>query len=223
MEKYNTFGLEININDDKLLNADLKNRLKKSVWEKDEAESAKYIDPNSSVLELGGCLGIVSLLVNKKLNNPNKHIVLEPNPRLIPFMETIKADNDGQYEIVNAFLSTSEETRDFSLHPNHIMGGQLGKRAGFETIQCSGVTMSALEEKYNTTFNTIIMDIEHGEYDLFTKGFFNKESIKNINFLMIELHKNSKKESLRKHLNSSFNKCKIISDTPNNSVLVFEK
>jgi len=223
MEKYNTFGLEININDDKLLNADLKNRLKKSVWEKDEAESAKYIDPNSSVLELGGCLGIVSLLVNKKLNNPHKHIVLEPNPRLIPFMETIKADNDGQYEIVNAFLSTSEETRDFSLHPNHIMGGQLGKRSGFETIQCKGVTMSALEEKYNTTFNTIIMDIEHGEYDLFTKGFFNKESIKNINFLMIELHKNSKKESLRKHLNSSFNKCKIISDTPNNSVLVFEK
>lgn len=223
MEKYNTFGLEININDDKLLNADLKNRLKKSVWEKDEAESAKYIDPNSSVLELGGCLGIVSLLVNKKLNNPYKHIVLEPNPRLIPFMETIKADNDGQYEIVNAFLSTSEETRDFSLHPDHIMGGQLGKRSGFETIQCKGVTMSALEEKYNTTFNTIIMDIEHGEYDLFTKGFFNKESMKNINFLMIELHNNSKKESLRKHLNSSFNKCKIISDTPNNSVLVFEK
>jgi FkbM family methyltransferase len=223
MEKYNTFGLRININDDKLLNPDLKNRLKTSAWEKDEAQSAKYIDSNASVLELGGCLGIVSLLINKRLNNPHKHVVLEPNPRLITFMETIKADNDGQYEIVNAFLSTSEETRDFSLHPNHIMGGQLGKRSGFETVQCKGVTMSYLEEKYNTTFDAIIMDIEHGEYDLYEKGFFDKDDMKNIKFLMIELHQNPKKESLRKHLDLSFNKCKIITDTPNNSVLIFEK
>ena len=108
MEKYNIYGLEINIDDDKLLNSRLKDRLKKSTWEEQEFKYLKYMNPNACVLELGGCLGVISLVINKKLNNPKKHVVLEPNPKLIPFMEKIKSDNDGQYQIIDTFLSTSQ-------------------------------------------------------------------------------------------------------------------
>lgn len=222
MEKYNIYGLKINIDDDKLLNPILKNRLKKSKWEEQEAKSVKYISQDACVLELGGCLGIISLLINKKLNNPQKHVVLEVDPKLIPFMEKIKADNDGQYKIENTFLSTSEDVQTVSIHPTHIMGSHLGKKHGFKTIECKGVTVSALEKKYNIIFDTIIMDIEGGEYKLYKDGFFSKENMKNIKFLMIELHQHTKKASLRKYLNLSFDKCRNIKHTTDNTVLIFE-
>ena len=37
----------------------------------------KYIEENDKVLELGGCLGVISLVINKKLLNKNHHLVLE--------------------------------------------------------------------------------------------------------------------------------------------------
>lgn len=221
METYNTFGFTINITDSTLLNEDLKNRLRTNVWEENEVRAAKYISENACVLELGGCLGIASLAINKRLANPKAHIVLEPNPKLIPHMERIRDDNGCQYEIVQSFISTVNETMPFSLHPNHIMGGQLGSRPGYEEVVCESTTTKDLEEKYNLTFDTIIMDIEHGEYILHKQGFFDKKNLSNIKFLMIELHQGPNKNPLIQHLKSLFQKEIILSHSNQNSVIIF--
>ena len=54
--------------------------------EEDEKQSIdKYLNPNAVVLELGGCLGIISCHINEKLINKKNHVVLEANPSLIGY------------------------------------------------------------------------------------------------------------------------------------------
>jgi len=219
MEHYDTYGLNINIADDNLLNHDLKNRLRTEVWEKEEVRAVRSIAPCSCVLDLGGCIGITSVVLNKLLENPNKHIVLEPNHKLIPFMEKIRNDNDAHFEIVNSCLSTEEKNIKFSLHPHQIMGSRLGVLRGYETITITTTTMNVLEERFGLKFDTIVMDIEHGEYALHRDNFFSKENMYSIKFLMIELHKSPHKNGLIRHLDSIFNNKTVVS----NSVIIYRK
>ena len=64
-------------------------RMKLGKYEVEEIKLLELIpDINRlSVLELGGCLGVVSVILNKKLDNPEKHIVIEANPKLIKYLE----------------------------------------------------------------------------------------------------------------------------------------
>lgn len=221
METYNTFGFVINITDDKLLSQELKQRLVNNVWEENEVEAAKYVGEDANVLELGGCLGIASIAINKRLSDPKQHVVLEPNPKLIPHMEKIRDDNNCGYSIVDSFLSTKDEVQDFSLHPTHIMGGKLGRIGGYEIVKIQSKTIENLEKEHNIVFDTIVMDIEHGEYILYDQGFFTKEHLPNINFMMIELHSSPLKAQLRNHLSEMFDEEITITHSHNNSVFVY--
>ena len=40
---------------------------------------SKYLPPRATVLELGGCIGVVSCTVNRMLDRPDKHVVVEAN------------------------------------------------------------------------------------------------------------------------------------------------
>ena len=213
MEHYDAYGLNINIEDDNLLNNDLKNRLRTEVWERDEVDAVRFIDPESCVLELGGCIGITSVVLNKKLKDPNKHVVLEPNHKLIPVMEKIRDDNNAHFNIVNSCLLTEEVDVRFSLHPHHVMAGQLGTLPGWESTVITSTTMGALEERFALQFDTIVMDIEHGEYVLHENNFFSKEGMQNIKFLMIELHNSPHKNKLIRHLGGIFDRAIVMSDS----------
>lgn len=53
--------------------------------ERDEQLVARqYIEPSDSVLELGGRFGTVSAVINNMLDDPLKHIVVEPDQNIIP-------------------------------------------------------------------------------------------------------------------------------------------
>lgn len=221
METYNTFGFTINITDDRLLSNELKQRLINNVWEENEVEAAKYVSEDANVLELGGCLGIASIAINKRLKDSKRHVVLEPNPKLIPHMERIRDDNNCGYSIVGSFLSTKDEVQDFSLHPTHIMGGKLGRIGGYQIEKIQSKTIKGLEKEHDIVFDAIVMDIEHGEYILYDQGFFTKEHLPNINFIMIELHSSPLKAQLRNHLSEMFDEEITITHSHNNSVFVY--
>ena len=228
MEHYDAYGLNINIEDDNLLNNDLKNRLRTEVWERDEVDAVRFIDPESCVLELGGCIGITSVVLNKKLKDPNKHVVLEPNHKLIPVMEKIRDDNNAHFNIVNSCLLTEEVDVRFSLHPHHVMAGQLGALPGWESTIKTSTTMGTLEERFALQFDTIVMDIEHGEYVLHENNFFSKEGMQNIKFLMIELHNSPHKNKLIRHLGGIFDRTMVMSDSNSealyaSSVIIYSK
>jgi FkbM family methyltransferase len=142
----------------------------------------KYIDKNSKVLELGGCLGFISCYLNRKLTNRKNHVVLEGNPQLIPFLERNRENNQCEFNIVNKIISVYKNNTFYigkSIHSSSI------KKGSNEKHNIQGITIAELEKQYKFKFDTLIMDIEGAEYDLFKDTDFSKL---NISTIIFELH-----------------------------------
>ena len=65
----------------------------------------KFLEPNSKVLELGGNIGGISNYINKKLSVKENHIVMEPNPKIIPLLKKNRNLNNSKFKIVNGIIS----------------------------------------------------------------------------------------------------------------------
>ena len=66
-------------------------RLESGAWEKEEITLlSKYIFPDDNVLEIGACIGALSVVTNDKLSKTSKHTVVEANPNLIKTIEKNK-------------------------------------------------------------------------------------------------------------------------------------
>jgi hypothetical protein len=59
----------------------------------------KYVAEDATVLELGGCLGVVSCLVNRILADPRRHVVFEAHPQVAPILEANRARNGCQFQV----------------------------------------------------------------------------------------------------------------------------
>lgn len=151
-----------------------------------EVEEAKYLDeylPNDAkVLELGGCIGYVSCLINKILTDKTQQVTLEANPKLISWIKKNRDQNSCSYFVENSIISHKKENI-FYFH-NLIVGGST-KRKTANKITVKGVDIDFLKEKYNIEFDTLVMDIEGGELDLI-KNF--KESLSNFKRIFLEVH-----------------------------------
>jgi len=140
-------------------------RFMKNKYEKEEATHlANYLTDEDSVLELGSCLGYVSCITNKILGDKRKHIVLEANPHLISWIEKNKQENNCHFKIEHCIIS-NKKNNEFFIH-DLIVGGSTRRKTG-NSVVVSGTTFQALKEKHGINFNTLIMDIEGGELDLF--------------------------------------------------------
>jgi len=189
--KFHTNNLIINIDDTLTgyIPKRLRFRLINNEWETQEISMIQHLPANSTVLELGGCLGVFSGVLNKKLSDQHKHIVLEANPDLMTILNQVKIDNDLLYTPINAMLGTISGQQSFYKHPSYALSSCSKKHADFY-IECliNQYTINELENKYNMIFDTICMDIEGGEYVLYQEDFFSNKHINNIKYLLIEMH-----------------------------------
>lgn len=142
----------------------------------------KYISNSDIVLELGGCLGFISIAINKKLEKPKNHIVLEPNYNLKIFLEKNKDNNKCGFIIESKVISKAPFK--YLYFNNTILGSSLKiKSKNFVKVQ--GVTIKDLEKKYKLRFNTLVIDIEGGELELFKEMNFKEYDFKKI---IVEFH-----------------------------------
>jgi FkbM family methyltransferase len=151
-----------------------------------EREEAKYLtthlDPDATILELGSCLGYISCLTNKLISNKEGHVVLEANPKLIPWIEKNKKKNACSFSIENRIIS-KDKACTFFIH-DLIVGGSTKRTTG-QKVEIEGVSIEELQKKYKLEFDTLIMDIEGGELDFF-RNFQN--SVKNFKAVFLEIH-----------------------------------
>ena len=139
----------------------------------------KYLPIDGKILELGGCLGVISCYINKRLKNSSDHIVLEANSDLIPYLEENKDLNNCSFTVFNAIISENNHVDFFisnSIHSSSFLKKSKIKR------NVKGIKIKELQEKCDIKFDTLIMDIEGGEYELLTNTDFNLLSIKTIIF-----------------------------------------
>ena len=170
----------------------LRKRLSDGEWESDEAKYLSLIPSDSTVLELGACIGYISCLTNLLLQNKHNHVVLEANKNLITCLHRNRELNHCLFHIENCILTDDPNRKQTSFYIDRrsILGSSqipLSKSRIKDVQEIQTKTIEKLESYYNLKFDALICDIEGGEYDLFSK-VINDNFMRVLRFISIEFH-----------------------------------
>jgi len=152
-------------------------------YELEERELVKkWIQPSDRVLELGGCIGVVACTTNKFLNlNENNHIIVEANPKLIPFIQKNRDLNNCKFKIEQ--VAVGHDGKAAFYFGERINGGSVC-RSSSESIEVNSVSLRNLEQKHGK-FNVLLMDIEGAELKVIEDS---RDLLKNYRIIMVEWH-----------------------------------
>lgn len=126
---------------------------------------SRHLDPSLPVLELGGCLGVVACIVNRKLTDPKKHLVVEPNPCAIPIITKNAANNRSGFNILNAAIAYGPEQVEFYAD-SQFLGSALLPVACGVPVTVPATTLKDVLEHLGADKCTLICDIEGAECDM---------------------------------------------------------
>src|ERR1035437_7229193 len=71
----------------------------------------RHLPPTSTVLELGGCIGVVSCVVNRVLQHPSRHVVVEGNSAIIPTLQRNRDLNGCVFQIEHGVVTKKPQPR----------------------------------------------------------------------------------------------------------------
>ena len=120
-----------------------------------------FIDPDSSVLELGARYGSVSCIINKKLNDKTKQVSVEPDKIVWSVLDSNIAENGCSIRVHKGFVANTPRT----LHQY----GYASQSSAVEQSENISLSVKELESKYELTFDTLVADCEG-----FLETFFNE-------------------------------------------------
>ena len=156
-------------------------------YEAPEADMVrKYLSIGKNVIELGGCYGIISALIQKKIGPDAKHIIVEADPSLAKICATnanIESANN-MVELVNAAVDYSGAVeisfaKGQNAHDGHVAG------AGEEGFTVSTTTLAEQVKKLPDEEYILVCDIEGAELDL---SLNEKEALSRVYLLILETH-----------------------------------
>jgi FkbM family methyltransferase len=152
-------------------------------YEKQERRYLKqFLPKNATVLELGACLGVVSCITNRLLEHPERHVVVEANPNVVPIIEANKRRNQCGFHIEHCMVS-SRAVNEFFIGKTILMSSN--RRQSATKISVVGKTIADLEREHGMKFDALVMDIEGGELDFLRE---NREKLKELNVIFMEVH-----------------------------------
>lgn len=124
----------------------------------------KFLNPKLPVVELGGAIGVVACITNRKLVNPRNHVVVEPNPALLSLLQSNRDNNSCVFSILPGAIDYNCSVTTFYRSDNYL-GSSLDNKYG-EPIPVTAVTLGQIVDKFGFETCTLICDIEGGEYEL---------------------------------------------------------
>lgn len=143
----------------------------------------KHIRKDDSVLEMGACIGVISLVINRILLDKKKQVSIEPNPQVFNYLLENKKANKGEFFTETCILSTSPQV-DFHLGGKAFLGSSILGTG--EKITVPGKTYKELINQY-FEFTAIVMDIEGGELEFF-RSFPLRDTL--VRLVIWETHEN---------------------------------
>lgn len=162
-------------------------RMRNNRYEVEEIKLLTQIpsDRELRVLELGGCLGVTSVLCNEMLLDPTKHVVIEANPKLIKYLEYNKKINNCSFSIKNNLISKNSDGVFYSY--DKLVAGSAHRLDNMETNKTMHIipvkTLEELQSEVGYEFNFLIIDIEGGELE-----FFKSFDISGFEYILVETH-----------------------------------
>lgn len=172
----------------------------KGDWESSEIQLCKkYLKPGDTILELGACIGVVSCVTNSMLDNPKFHVVVEANPKTAKVLQINKRKNRSEFAIENCLVFRNHSGKFYPASGAPQSGSTIIHNDGrskkgdeqepnqfdFDFVHLPVVTIEHLEGKHHLRFNTLIMDIEGGEFQFIQE---NIDFMSKIDLAIIEFH-----------------------------------
>lgn len=132
-------------------------------WERTEQITAnEFVRADHQVLELGGCFGVVSCVINHRLSDPTRHVVVEPSEQVIPALRRNRGTHQAEFHIYRGVVArrpASLKGEGLSRWTDHSDKGE---------VPCT--TVKALEQTYGVRFNCLVADCE-GALQRFVEDF----------------------------------------------------
>ena len=154
-------------------------------WEQHERHTIDaYLHPGLPVVELGGCLGVVSCHINKKLERPEQHVVIEANPGILPTLEKNRELNNCKFVVRHAALGY--ETTNVKFHLAKIGDNSLWSVSN-NIVEVPAVSLETILKDTKFEIISLVMDIEGGEVDLLEREIDVLK--KSVATLIFELHR----------------------------------
>lgn len=156
-------------------------------YEAPEAEMIRrYLQRGTNVIELGGCVGVVSALIRDRIGPEARHIVVEANPDLVPVCarNASQGATAGATKVVQAAVDYSGArsvtfARGHNAHVGHIARGD---EDGFSV---PAIMLAELADDLPEGPFALVCDIEGGEVALFAAE---TTLMARVNLLVLETH-----------------------------------
>ena len=151
--------------DNPLIETQRKSWLYFGIYELSELDFVeRYVDAGDAVIEVGGSIGVVACATNRKLKHPEKHIVVEANPGLIPTLHKNRDLNRCGFRIECAAVAYGVDHVEFHQAADFV-GGSVARRDG-DVVPVKTTTLGQLVEELGSPAVTLVCDIEGAELDL---------------------------------------------------------
>ena len=147
------------------------NRVDTARFENPEQILAKtYVNPFSTVLELGARYGSVSCVINKKLLNKQNQVSVEPDESVWSVLEKNIAMNNCSVRLHKGIVSKKSYSVIQEGYSTHVLPS--------ENTNLNSISVEDLQTKYGLVFDTLVADCEG-----FLESFFDDHP-----FLYQQLH-----------------------------------
>lgn len=156
-------GVTIDL-DNRLLLTFFKGTIIADIYEKNERQIIQHHLPaDEPVIELGASIGVVSCTVNRRLAAPDRHVVVEANPELIPTLKKNRDLNGCQFTIIEAAIAYGSDAITFFSNGLSLVGSIYGKG---QHMEVPTKTLQSIAEDAGFHHFTLICDIEGSEIGL---------------------------------------------------------
>src|SRR5689334_24218000 len=119
-------------------------------YEKPEREAVgRFLNPSLPVVEFGGSIGVVSCLTNRKLENPEAHVVVEANPALVPLLIRNRDLNGCKFVVLEKMIGYGGEVGTFFADDdNFVIGTSVSDdSSSVQRIQVSTTNLRSIIKK----------------------------------------------------------------------------
>tara|TARA_B110001450_G_scaffold25356_2_gene22380 strand:- start:19289 stop:20116 length:828 start_codon:yes stop_codon:yes gene_type:complete len=175
-------------------NSDMDSRI--NIERPEQELIAKYLPYDCCVLELGGESGTTSLLINKIIKDPSKHVIIEPSSNSIPKLYKTANIYDAKYKVVHGFIGINRD-----IHKKLWPECEVSKMYDLDTINklvnsnydvlvvdCEGAFYNILNEFPQILDNVKLIIIENDGPQENVKHIRNKLKVNNFNLIHSQCH-----------------------------------
>ena len=144
----------------------------------------RYLSPQLPVIELGACLGVVSCIANKLLHDPRRHVVVEANPAVIPFLKRNRRRNGCRFRVLNFAIAYDRRAIEYA-PTDDFAGNALTETAGRRKIRVRTTRLKEIADRNGFDRFTLICDIEGHEREMIERE---AEVLRRADLIVLETH-----------------------------------